>query len=343
MRTPFVTMSKQGSDIDLVGGWGERFVGLTITDESGTESDKMTLEIDDLDGDVQYPETGTVLHVSGGYREDGAVVQGDYEVNSVDLEGWPQKITVNGTSASTKKKNKERKTEKHDPETGVKTLGDLFEKIAGRNGWSAKVSDKLKQIPVEYEGQAAESDPAFATRLAARYGGLVAIKQGNMVVTQRGEGKSSSGQGLPSLIIERGVNILSYKVSWKDKPQHGKVKASYFDRKKVKKVDVEEDSDSEGGDVAFIIRKPFKNEKEAKEAAGAKSRELQRGEGSATFEIEGDPQAAAEHPIQVVGIRDRVDGTWNPTRVEHRWTTNSYTTTLECETPGKKSEGGGGE
>ncbi|WP_324134057.1 hypothetical protein [Bosea sp. (in: a-proteobacteria)] len=332
MRTPYIAVNFNGRN--LVPQWGPTLISVTVSDERGLESDKVTIELDDLDGETECPETGQIVTVDGGYEEDGATVQGEFEIDQISLEGWPQRITLSGTSASAKKANKERKTEAH-RKTDTPTLGKLAEKIAGRNGWKAKVGGDLASIPIEYEGQSAESDAAFLTRLVGRYGGLVAIKQGNLVINPKGAGKSTSGAAIGGLIIAPGINLKTYKADIKSRPEHGKAEAAVFDRKKVKRVDVKANSGG-SGEITYRFREPFKNEAEAKKAAESKLTDLARGTSSATFTIEGEPSAAAEEPVTVQGIRTRIDGVWNPIKVEHKWSDSGYETTLECEVPGAK-------
>lgn len=330
MKIPYIAVNFNGRN--LIPQWGPSLISVTVTDEKGLENDKVTIELDDLDGETECPEPGNVVTVEGGYEGEGSFsVQGEFEINSVDLEGWPQKITLNGTSASAKKANKERKTEAH-KKADTPTVGKLVEKIAKRNGWTPKVAPDIASIPLTYEGQSAESDRAFLQRIIRRYGGVAAVKQGNLVVNGAASGKSVSGGAIGGLVIAPGVNLKSYRVSLKERPNHGKAEASVFDRNKVERVKVS----AGNGEITYRFREPFKNEAEAKKAAEAKLSELARGTASATFTIEGDPSAAAEEPIMVQGIRDRVDGTWNPIKVEHKWSDDGYETTLECETPGAK-------
>jgi phage protein D len=335
MRTPFIAVNFNGRN--LVPLWGPTLISVTVSDGRGNESDTVTIEIDDLDGETEFPEPGENISVEGGYEEDGGSVQGEYEIDTIDLEGWPQKITLSGTSASAKKANKERKNEAH-RKADTPTFGKLAEKIAKRNGWEAKIAKDLADIPVSYEGQSAESDVAFLTRLASRYGALAAVKQGKLVVTPKAGGKSASGGAIGGLVIAPGINLISYKASRKSKPKHDKVEASVFDRNKVKRVDVKTGGSGGEGEITYRFREPFKNEAEAKKAAEAKLSDLTRGTASATFTIEGDPSAAAEEPVTVQGVRSKVDGIWNPIKVEHKWSDSGYETTLECEVPGAKDK-----
>ena len=331
MREPFISL--MSGTTDLIAGWGPLLIALTITDEKGTESDKLIVELDDRDGQCVYPGTGQVVFASGGYLGEGGRVQGEFEIDQIDLEGWPQKITLHGTPVSAKKATKERKTEAHKKDD-TKTVGDLMGKIAKRNGWTPKVAPEIAKIPLEYEGQAGEFDTQFARRIAARYGGIFAVKQGKMVVTKAGSGMTASGQSLPPMVIAPGVNLISYRASYKKRVEHGKAQAHYFDRKDVKRVDV----DAGQGEITYRLREAFKSKDEAMKAAEAKLSDLDRGEGSATFEIEGDTSAAAERPVSASGIRSKVDGAWSTIRAEHRFQDGTYVVTLECETPGKKAD-----
>lgn len=334
MRTPFLSVNWNGRD--LVPVWGPVLISVSIVDERGEESDKLTIELDDLDGETEFPEPGEVVSVAGGYLDDTSAVQGEYEIDTVDLDGWPQRITLHGSSASAKKANKERKTEAH-KKGDTATLGDLVKKLAGRNGWQPKIAPELASLPIRYEGQSTESDLAFLNRAVGRYGGLVAVKQNRLVVSPKAAGKSVSGAAIGGLVIAPGVNLKpenGYRVSFKKKPEHGKAEASVFDRQKVKRVEVKVGE----GEITYRFREPFKTEEEAKRAAEAKLTDLARGTASATFSIEGEPSAAAEEPVTVQGVRSKVDRVWNPIRVEHKWTDSGYGTTLDCELPGASSD-----
>ena len=333
MRIPFISVSWNGRD--LIPVWGEAFISCQVTDERGEESDKLTIELDDLDGETDFPEPGEIVTVAGGYRDEADVVQGEFEIDTIDLEGWPQKITLNGSSVSAKKSSKERRTEAH-RKADTPTVGKLAEKIAGRNGWQARVAQDLASVALSYEGQSAESDLAFLNRIVGRYGGLAAVKQGKLVVTSKASGKSASGAAIGGLVVAPGVNLKSYRGSIKKKPEHGKAEASVFDRNKVKRVDVNAGS----GEITYRFREPFKSEDEARRAAEAKLSDLTRGTASATFTLEGEPSAAAEEPIQVQGVRSRIDGIWNPVKVEQKWSDSGFETVLECEVPGAAGKSG---
>lgn len=331
MREPFVQVIYKGAD--LVPRWGPSLISVKLVDERGQEGDKLTIELDDRNGETEVPDPDETVAIIGGYRGDGSVKQGEFEIDSVDLEGYPQKIVINGTSASVKQTSKERRTEAHRKQDAP-DLGALAGKIAKRNGWELKITDGLRSIPVQYEGQSAESDLAFLNRLVERYGALAAVKQGTLIVKEKGTGTSVSGAAIGGLTVAPGLNLKGYRVSRKKAPAHGKVEASTFDRRQVKKITI----NAGQGEITYRMREPFKSEAEARKAAESKLSDIARGEASAQFTIEGEPAAAAEEPVIVSGVRDKVDGRWNPFRVEHGWTDDGYETVIDCELPNAKQE-----
>lgn len=333
MREPFISLNHGSTD--LIAVWGPLLLSLVITDEKGIESDKMVVELNDADGQCSYPGEGQTVTVSGGYVGESGRVTGQYEIDQVDFEGWPQKIILHGTTVTAKKDTKERKTEAHKKED-TKTLGDLVKKIAKRNGWTPKIAADIGKIELEYEGQAGEFDAQFLTRVAARFGAVVSVKQGNLVLNKAASGKSASGQAMTPILVTCPGNLLSYRCSVKKRPDHGKAEAHTYDRKKNERVNVEKGK----GESTIKLRQPFKNKKEAEAAAEAAVEEMARQTGSGTFEIEGDPSAKAEAPVIASGVRSKVDGKWNATRVEHRWDEDGYTTTIEFEAPESKTESG---
>ena len=310
-------------------------ISLTVVDGSGLNSDSVQIVIDDKNGRVEAPRTGVTLDVFGGTERRGIRHFGSYIVDQVDFSGYPQQISISAAAADAKGKQKERRQEHHEDTT----YGEVFRKIAGRNGWAARVAQSIASKQIEYEAQAEEDDISFATRLGRKVGAVVTVKDGNLVVVEAGSGESVSSGPLPPLIIAPGINLLTYQVTRKDKPKHAKVEASWFDRDKVERKKVEVQIPRAVGDVAFMLREPFQNEAEAKDAAEAARSELERGEGSASFEIDGDPTVVAERPVMVRGVRPEVDGRWNPTTVEHRFSADGpYVVSIQCELPDGGSE-----
>lgn len=325
---PFFQINVGGQDITsrLAGGG----ISLSITDGVGINSDSVQIEIDDKDGVVAPPSTGVELNIIAGYDDD-RVDFGTYTVDEVSLSGWPQKISISAQAAKAKSALKQRRPKSYEP-PDYPTYGKLFEEIAERNGLQLAISGEIAGKSLEYEAQAEESDFGFLSRLALKLDAAVSVKDGRLVAVKRGAGVSAGGKPLPFIRVRYGENVLSYTVSRKDQPKHKKVKATYFDRKTAKRKEVEADASDEGPE--YLLRQPFQSEGEAQDAADSYASDLQRNEGSATFEIDGNPHARAEAHVLVSKIRSLVDGVWRAVTVTHNWTAGgAYSTSLECELP----------
>ncbi len=318
----------------------DRFAGckieIEVVDATGTESDSVEIVIFDPAGVVAPPRRGAVLAVALGYKETGLVPQGRFKVDQSAFTGPPHKIRITGNAADNRESLKERRIKDYTN----KTLGEIAQEIAGRHELRAKVASDLAQIkfPVlaggdqSYIGQHEESDEAFMTRVAERVGGFMTIKDGNLIVARRGDGKSLSGAR--GLVVVRETMLIgpdSYELTFKDKPQHGEVEASYFDRGKVAREPVIKGGGT--GKVTYRFREPFPSKMQAEAAAEGKVRELQRHEASASFTVWGDPTIRAEMDVVATGIRQGVDGVLlSIERVTHRIdSSNGFTTRIEAE------------
>jgi phage protein D len=336
--TPDFTISADG--LDVTDRFSGRKIELEVVDARGTESDSAEIGIFDPEAIVQPPRRGAVLSIAMGYRETGLVPMGSFKVDQVRFKGYPHTIRITANAADNKKSLKERRTKDYTN----KTLGEVVQEIAGRHGLRGQVAGDLASIKFpllagsdqSYIGQHEESDEAFLTRVSEGLGGFMAIKDGQLLVARAGDGKSMSGaSGMivirPQMLIDRDA----YEVSFKDKPIHGEVEASYFDRGKVARQPVTEGG-GDGG-VTFRFRNPFPSRKQAEDAAKGKVRELQRHEGSATFNCWGDATIRAEMDLVAMGIRSGIDGVpWTIERVTQRMDSGSgFTTRIECETKPK--------
>ncbi|CAM5399730.1 hypothetical protein AFEL58S_02015 [Afipia felis] len=331
--TPDFTISADG--IDVTDRFADRKIDLEVVDGTGTESDSAEIKIFDPDTMVDPPRHGAMLAIAMGYRETGLVPQGTFKVDQIYFEGYPHAIRITANAADNMKSLKERRTKDYTN----KSLGEIVNEIAGRHGLTGAVAPSLAsvQFPLlaggdkSYIGQHEESDAAFLTRIADRLGGFWSPKAGRLVLARRGDGKSVSGvAGSVTITPQMLLGPSSYQVGFKDKPVHGEVEASYFDRGKVAREPVVE---SGGGDgVAYRFRTPFPSRKQAEDAAKGKVRELQRGKGSASFDCWGDATIRAEMDAVAKGIRPGVDGIlWSIERVTHSIGDNGFTSRIECE------------
>lgn len=340
---PYFSISAGGISImDALGGRG---VSLTVTDGVGLKSDAVQIVIDDQDGAVSPPSTGQIISVSGGYIDGPWRDFGTYKVDQVTLRGYPQQINISAQAVDVMTPSKQQEP-KHYKKADYPTYKDIFNDVAGKMSLSLSIDSTVGGIKNPYEAQGEEDYISFATRLGEKLDASVTVKAGRLIVVPRGTGSSASGSSLSAIVVSPGLNLLSYSCTIKDKPKYGKVKATWWDRKKVERKEVEEATKG-GQGPDFLLRDPYLTEDEAKQAAKSMVTKLARGEGSATFTIDGDPYAQAEAFVMATGIRSLVDGPWRAVTVTHNFSSTApYTTTIACELPsdgsGSRSGGGGG-
>ncbi len=328
MPVPFFKISVNGQDItSRISGRG---ISLTITDEVGLNADNLQLEIDDPGAKVSPPKKGVKINAIGGYvgRERNF---GTFIVDQVSYRGYPDIISISAQSLDAMSAAKQSRPKAYSSEK-YPTAGKIFEDVAGRIGVSPAISPDIAAKPNAYVAQTEEGEIEFLTRLGAMFDAAVTIKSGRLVVVPKGQGKSASGEKLPQIIVEPGLNLISYTATGFDRPKFGSVEATWFDRGKVERTVVTVATATEG--PAFLIREPFQSEADANEAAAAKMKELSRAEASASFEIDGDPFSRAEALVKVGKVRTDVDGMWRAKSVTHKFSSGGpYTTSLQCEFP----------
>lgn len=326
MPKPMVQVLANGTDV--TGNIMPGLLSLTITDGVGRDYDSVRIEIDDKDGIVSPPSKGAELQVLAGYIDD---VQdfGTFIVDQVSLNGWPQTISVTARSMDGLSEAKQKRDQSYLKED-FPTYEDIFDELAGRMGVTLSMSAEIGGKSVEFESQFGESDVTFASRLGDKLDAAVSVKQGRLIVVPRGQGQSAGSSELPEIMVTRPGNVLNYNATTFNVPKHSSVRAVWFDRFNNVQKEVTVEAGGEGPE--YLLRQNFQDENDAREQARATAAALKRGEGQATFEIDGEPSARAESYVNVSGIRSLVDGRWRCTSATHVFRGNgAYTTQLICE------------
>ncbi len=316
--------------VDVTSAISPALISMAIVDGEGTSNDTLSLEIDDLDGNIAAPRTGVVLRALGGY-EGNMRDFGLFSVDSVVYSGWPQKITIGAQAVAAKSLARHRVLKAYSEEE-FPTYGDIFAAVADAVQVPLRISVSLAQLPNPYQAQQEEDSQEFLLRMGENIGASVTWKAGQIVVVPKGAGQAVSGNALELLRVAVGENLIDYTVRQRDAPQHSSVEATWYDRKKNQRMVVQVETGQEG--QPLLLRRPYAGEAEAMRAAEAAARKLQRIRADATFLIDGTPGAMAEAWADVSGIRADVDGKWRIKQVTHTFSaTTPYSTSLDCEVP----------
>ncbi|ENN95327.1 phage late control protein D [Bartonella vinsonii subsp. berkhoffii str. Tweed] len=213
---PFCTVMANGEDITKT--LMDYVLSIEITDEAEDKSDRITIELDDRvrdsdNGFLDIPLIGTVISVTLGYEGSKTRDMGAYLIDEISVSSPPQSLSVTGRAASMNTSYRTPKSQSYHQQT----LGNIVQEIAERNGYSAKVDPSLAKIVVRHIDQTAESDIAFAARLAEKYDAVAKPVDGKLVLAKRGEGKAITGETLPVVVIhEKHCTSWDFKYSARD-------------------------------------------------------------------------------------------------------------------------------
>lgn len=324
-------------DKDITAAVNDRLLDLSVSDEAGIKSDKLTLTLDDRprpDGAMAaLPRMGTKLAVSLGYAETGLVDMGRYIVDSLNLSNAPATLKVTAHAADMVGPFRSPKTRSWD----ATTLGAMVETIAGEHGYTPRVDPQLATIAVPHMDQRAESDMALLTRLAEQHDATAKPVNGSLILARQGAAVSAGGQPLaPVTLYAREITSWEYRLESRspggkggesgEKEGKGGYRAEWWDYQAgiTRTVTV-------GKEPFEDIRERFDTEARAKAAASARFNKGQRREKQLTLTLPGNPLIAAEHRLQLPDLRPNLPTDWRVTKAEHSMAGKGYVTRAECE------------
>ena len=128
-------------------------------------------------------------------------------------------------------------------------------------------------------------------------------------------------------------------VTFSAREKHKQVKAHYHDQQAAEQK-TETAPALPDGETVFTLRHRHANQDEAKRAAMAKAKELQRNTGSTSVTVIGNPHARGGGPMRYAGIHPEVDGLeWIIKTATHTFSKSSYETAIQAQI---STKGGGG-
>lgn len=323
--TPILKVTVDGKEV--AGSFYGRLIELKIRDEAGQTSDSLTASLDDGQNVIELPREKARIEVWGGYRETGLTLLGVYELQTISIQGSAddgEKIVLQASAADLKRKLKGKGREAFEN----RTVGEIADTIARRNGMEARVAPELRDIRIPYRARVDASEIDFLTTLGDQFGAVVKPMGDKLVMAPRGEAKATSGQNLPTIYIEKG-DCSRWSIEPKGRPQYGKVRGAYVDQDTGKRQLTSANTGMDGPD--FTIRDPFPSKEQAEKGALAEARRLTRNTGDGHFELAlGRPEAQAEADV-VAGpsFRTGVAGEWRAEAVEHVFDDRGFRTKVE--------------
>ena len=311
---------------DITDAIRDRLLSLTLTDESGYQSDTVSLRLDDRESKIELPRKGAQLEVELGYEERGLAQMGLYIVDELELAGPPDTLTIQAKAVDMKSSLKQHKTR-----AWSNTIQEIVSTIAQEHGLEPRVDPALGAIRIPHIDQTEESDLNFLTRLGNQYDAVGKPAGPFVLFVPHGQAQSASGRATAASIYR--PQTSDYRVTLADRGEFRTALAHWQDVEAGQQM-TERVGD---GEPAFTLRHAYPTAKEARAAAQAKLNALTRGLATISLTMKpGDPTLAAEAKLALSGFRKGVDGEWIATRVTHELTSSGYTTRVEAETPTSK-------
>jgi len=311
-------------DEDLTQTLSERLISLTITDCKGIESDELTIDLDDPDGNLALPPTKALLSVSLGWAGQGLVDKGLFRVDEVDYSWFPRRLTLRAKGAPV---SQTLGTKKERSWHG-KTLGVIALTIAKEHGLKPMISDMLKDLVIDHIDQTNESDINFLTRIAKLNDAICTVKSERLLLTPTNACTSVSGKAIPEQTIVLSDQDTGHYHS-DDRSRYTGVRTYWHDPGASRRKSVLAGTDSQ----VKSLRQTFPSKADAERAAKAEFKRIKRGSATLTLALDkGRPTLMPETPFRVRGIKSEVDAErWVVMKVTHNLNDSGYTCGIEAE------------
>ena len=328
---PDYQLTVNGRDISRAIKADARLINLTLTESRGDEADQLDIELDDSDGALDLPKKGAELALRLGWEGLGLVDKGTFEVDEVEHQGAPDRISIRARAAEMRREMRTRKEKSwHDT-----TIGAIVETIARQNNLTPRVDPGLAAIKVEHIDQTGESDLHFLTRLAKKHDAVATVKKGHLVFLPINGTKSSSGQELGAITITRAAGD-QHRYHSADRNAYSGVRAYWHDKNGAEKKSVlvgTEENEKR-------LKDTYGSEADAMAAARAEQGRVERGK--ATMELTlalAQPELMPQTGVTLTGFKREIDATpWLAVKLTHSMGDQGFTTRLELETKGAKPD-----
>nr|DAY35108.1 MAG TPA: tail protein [Caudoviricetes sp.] len=337
-----------------------RIISISLTDKRGFEADELTIELDDHDGTIAIPKTGSKITLKLGYKETGLVEKGEYLVSEFTASGSPDRLSITARAADLA----ETLAEQVEKSWHKQTLYQIIETIAKKHKYEYIIHKDYQNQKIEHIDQTNESDASFMSRLAEQYDAIATIKNGKLLFIPAGESQTASGQPILPTTITRASGD-SHSFTYSSSNSYQAVRAYYTDKKtgqkkevivnkdnaypnkkttqqtktvkgktfKAKKKETDNQKVNTDGQKIKTLRHLYATESGAWSGARGAFKKIQRGvaEFSITLAV-GRPDLYPETPAVVKGFKPEIDAeAWLITEVSHKIDSGGYTASIQFE------------
>lgn len=297
----------------------------TLTDESGTTSDRCSLVIDG-DGLDFKPSTGDkyVIRIDGEKR-------GTFQVSAFSEKLHPAKfiIQLSPSRFQTNDKTEWRKARKKT--FPAATIKDVVEAVMKPHGYIVKVDPDLAGVKTDHLNQNEETDKAFLSRIAKQYDAVAKPMNEMYVFGKKGSLKKLSGNGdkTPVSISPKDLIKPTGKIDYPTNIKYKGAKASWRNSDTGKNGEI-----SIGSEPFKALATTFKTPEEATKNAESELQKALRNGQTFTGSIAGKKGLFAESVLTLDNFNNkRIAGKWSIDKVTLSGSRSKYTISVEASRP----------
>ncbi|HDR9259639.1 TPA: phage tail protein [Burkholderia vietnamiensis] len=328
----------KANDSDITAIIRDRFVSLSLVDETGENSDKLEITLADHDPAkrIKVPPRGAELALSLGY--DGVLVpKGIFVCDGVSVKGFPETLTIHAHAApweeTPKGKSDFQSHKTRSWKAGV-TIGAMVAKMAQEHGMAAIVSPSLASVALPHFDQSEESDMNLLLRIAKKYDAIAKPAGGKLIFAKRGDATTASGAALPKIAVDA-TDCTAYEWNTSTRESAGTVVAYWHAKRAARRHEIHVGE----GEPVKRLKQYFPTQEMALAAANAELARRARGAYTLALNMPGVPALTAECVLDVTGFRDEVNGEWLVKKAEHIQNKDgAYRCVVDCELPNGNAE-----
>lgn len=307
--------------VDITARLADRFIDMRVTDAAGEESDRVSIRLDNRDDLLVFPETGAQLRIWIG-QEGMLRDKGIYTVDEVSERLDDGELEITGSAFNLKGSIKAQKSRTWD---GPLTLGTIAQRIAGEHGLACQVHESCKGISIGHQNQKAESDMNLLTRLVKKFGAMMKVGNGNILIVPKGMAVAADGTPLPVIEISDPSESAG-RVTLQERENYAAIETSFFDEAEQRQVTVTVKLPGKEGPTKQLKGK-HKDRATALAAAQAEVEALARGKAKMAMTRPLTPDIVAPGKVHVTGHRQSANGTWFVETAEHYVGSNGVSST----------------